>query len=362
MSQPQKKFAKLRQWNRRRNYYFKALRMRLAKLFLDYRTCQPLTLDAVKKVLLLRDDGKIGDMVVSTSLLREFNVRGYIIDVLATPENFPIIENNPYIRKIFINNSKGINKQLSQEKYGVVIDMGDKISPKSLYFLRAIKANNVIGFNKNEYKIYNKSIPFQGYNEHISKRYSLLMTELGFKNYSIDYELHICDHINEKVSEYLKSLPGKYNLVINPFTASKERDLEEGQLQNLVNELHKKLPDINIILIGLPERIANMNIEKTFVNPYMSIQGAMSLIYQCDLVISPDTSVVHIAAIWKKPLVALYGNDTHGMFNNNDVWGPGYSNAIQITTIDKYHSVSTIPITEILKAVDILFIRRGQYV
>ncbi len=358
MSQPQKKFAKLRQWNRRRNYYFKALRMRLAKLCLDYRSCRPLTLDTVKKVLLLRDDGKIGDMVVSTSLLREFSVRGYIIDVLATPENFPIVENNPYIRKVFINNTKDISKQLSQENYDAVIDMGDKISPKSLYLLRTIKANNVIGFNKKEYKIYNKSIPFQGYNEHISKRYSLLMTELGFKNYSVDYELHICDHVHEKVSEYLKSLPGKYNFVINPFTASKERDLEEGNLQKLVNELHKKFADVNIILIGLPERMANINIEKAFVNPHMSIQGAMSLIYQCDIIISPDTSVVHIAAVWKKPLVALYGNDTHGMFNNNDVWGPGYNNAIQITSIDKYHSVSTIPILEILKAVDVLFIRR----
>ncbi|WP_425338135.1 glycosyltransferase family 9 protein, partial [Buttiauxella noackiae] len=136
MSQPHKKFAKLRQWNRRRNYYLKSLRMRFAKLLWDYRSRAPFELNDIKKVLLLRDDGKIGDMVVSTSLFREFHSRGYIVDVLATPENVIIIENNPFIRKILTTNSNNLVDYLFKEQYDAVIDMGDKISPASLHFLR----------------------------------------------------------------------------------------------------------------------------------------------------------------------------------------------------------------------------------
>lgn len=52
----------------------------------------------------------------------------------------------------------------------------------------------------------------------------------------------------------------------------------------------------------------------------------MELIRKVDLVISPDTSIVHISATWKKPLVSVYKNIT----DNNDLWAPGYKEASQI--------------------------------
>jgi ADP-heptose:LPS heptosyltransferase len=52
----------------------------------------------------------------------------------------------------------------------------------------------------------------------------------------------------------------------------------------------------------------------------------MALIHEADMVISPDTSIVHISAAWKKPLVCVYKNIT----DNNDLWAPGYKNASQI--------------------------------
>ncbi|WP_167350283.1 glycosyltransferase family 9 protein, partial [Buttiauxella noackiae] len=229
--------------------------------------------------------------------------------------------------------------------------------PASLHFLRKIKPKNIIGFNKENYNIYNKNIPFDGYHKHISARYSLLMENMKFKGYSIDYDLYIPDNINTQVLNYLEELPGKYNIIINPFTASDKRDLSDSQLQDLVNKLHKKYNQVNILVIGLPERIKNISLQGIFIHPNMSIYSAMSLIYHANLIISPDTSIVHIAAAWKKPLVALYGNDKHGMFNNNDVWGPGYPEAIQVTTQDKYHAISTISTIEILQAVDTVFFK-----
>lgn len=50
----------------------------------------------------------------------------------------------------------------------------------------------------------------------------------------------------------------------------------------------------------------------------------MALIAEADLVISPaDTSVVHMAAAWRKPLVAVYKD----VRMNNRLWAPGYDNA-----------------------------------
>ncbi len=51
-----------------------------------------------------------------------------------------------------------------------------------------------------------------------------------------------------------------------------------------------------------------------------------ALIAQAELIISPDTSVVHMAAAWNKPLIAVYKD----VLLNNRLWAPGYDNARQI--------------------------------
>jgi ADP-heptose:LPS heptosyltransferase len=55
------------------------------------------------------------------------------------------------------------------------------------------------------------------------------------------------------------------------------------------------------------------------VNPFKTLHHCMALIAEADLVISPDTSVVHMAAAWKKPLIAVYKD----VRMNNRLWAPG---------------------------------------
>ena len=62
------------------------------------------------------------------------------------------------------------------------------------------------------------------------------------------------------------------------------------------------------------------------INPFNTLHHAMALIAQAELIISPDTSVVHMAAAWNKPLIAVYKD----VLLNNRLWAPGYDNARQI--------------------------------
>ncbi|MDE9571802.1 glycosyltransferase family 9 protein, partial [Xenorhabdus bovienii] len=66
------------------------------------------------------------------------------------------------------------------------------------------------------------------------------------------------------------------------------------------------------------------------------------------LVISPDTSIVHVAAAYEKNIIALYGNDKHGNFVNNHVWGPRNKNAIQLVQKKENSRISEIPLDVIL--------------
>ncbi|MDC9596831.1 glycosyltransferase family 9 protein [Xenorhabdus anantnagensis] len=57
-----------------------------------------------------------------------------------------------------------------------------------------------------------------------------------------------------------------------------------------------------------------------------SLYHTIYMISQSDLIISPDTSIVHISAAYKKPLVAIYQD----IESNKTLWGPGYNEAVQI--------------------------------
>lgn len=62
------------------------------------------------------------------------------------------------------------------------------------------------------------------------------------------------------------------------------------------------------------------------INPFKTLHHAMALIASADLIITPDTSIVHISAAWEKPLISIYKD----IDDNNMLWAPGYSNASQI--------------------------------
>lgn len=355
-----KKFSTLREWNRRRNYFMKEMRMNLARLLLDHKRKRPFDLSTVKQVLFLRDDDKIGDMVVSTSLFREFHRAGYQVDVLAGKGNASVIEHNPWINRIHISprdpaGKIALAKTLAIEEYDLVVDMGDKMSPAHLRFLTTLNAKNAIGFNKSKYRVFNKSIDFFGYDKHITARYALLMEAMHLTAFSTDYDLHCSPEVQQSVAAFFERFDHRHpTFVINPFTADPRRDLSEQQLAELVRKIHLQYQNVNIILIGVPARIQQLRIEGTHINPFDTLSSAIEIVRRTDLVISPDTSIVHIASAWKKPLVALYGNDLHGHFVNSSVWGPGNTRAVQLFTKDKYHQISTIAVDDIIAAIGTL--------
>ncbi len=101
---PRKKFNKIRELNRRRNYFTKkvrnALRVGVAKALWDRRRRQPVDLSSAKTVLLMRNEGAVGDVVVDSALVKCLHQSGYIVDFLLTTSNSQVMRYNPRIRHI----------------------------------------------------------------------------------------------------------------------------------------------------------------------------------------------------------------------------------------------------------------------
>lgn len=351
MGNKNKKFVTLRYWNRKRNYLMKDvryyIRLLVAKLLWDKKERDHIKTSSIKTVLLLRNEGKIGDLVTDTILIKALSKAGYIVDVLVTESNSVVLKHNPYVRNTFTSTNidstlfmrnfhhnvpaKTIEK-IKRSKHDLVIDPSlFNIPIHRLSLFKKLDVKYVVGFNKPRWiKSYTESISFNYNDNHIKTTSKLVMDFLNIK--SIDnknYDLHYPDEINVDVKKYINQLNSsliKKKIVINTLAGNKDRCLSVHQLDKIIRSLKSIYNDVDIIFIDPEKCIDIENIENVYRNPFKSLYHTMSLIAHCDLVISPDTSIVHIAAAYRKKMVSIYQD----IKSNNTLWGPGYNGAIQI--------------------------------
>lgn len=342
------RFKKLREWNRRRNYYFKEVKLNIkiyiAKLIWDKRRKSNFDIKAIKTVLLLRNEGTIGDVVVSTPLVKSLYESGYTVDLLLTKSSSVAMKYNPYVRHVYeagdCNNevflkrfshtvAESTIKTLNENHYDLVVDLCLFDTPvHRMMLFRDINAKFVLGFNKwGCINHYSKSISFKNGKEHVTKAISLVAynMDLDFKNRQA-YDLHIPTEIASEVRNYLSVWEGKFKIVINAFTGSPERNLSQEQLTQTIKMINEKSDGIIVIILDHRRELDVSLPDNVVINPFNSLHHVMELIKNVDLVISPDTSIVHISAAWRKPLISIYKNIT----DNNDLWSPGYEEASQI--------------------------------
>ncbi|KFK95270.1 MULTISPECIES: glycosyltransferase family 9 protein [unclassified Serratia (in: enterobacteria)] len=370
------RFKKLRTLNRRKNYFMKKVRLGaklyLAKIIWDKYKKSTLDLKSIKTVLLLRNEGTIGDMIVFSPLVKSLHASGYVVDILLTKSSSVVMEHNPYVRKIYEADDastevylKSFNhtvpestiKKLAKNNYDLLIDPSLFDTPvHRMRLLREINPKSALAFNKRKYfNHYSNSLSFfERDKKHVTHAASLI-SDFMTNNSIIDntYDLHIPDAIFDEVKSLLNTFEGKKKVIINVFTGSKERNFSQEQLSEIIDNLNQAHDDIKIILLDHRNEIKISLPENVMTNPFKTLHHVMALIHESDLVISPDTSIVHISAAFKKPLISVYKN----VVDNNDLWAPGYDNASQIIVNNRAIShVAQVPelISQELKRRNIL--------
>ncbi|WP_421506356.1 glycosyltransferase family 9 protein [Erwinia rhapontici] len=341
-------FKKLRELNRRKNYFMKRVRLDakllVAKIIWDKYKKSTLNVDSIKTILLIRNEGTIGDTVVYSSLIKNLHTAGYKVDILLTKSSSIVVKHSPFIRNIYEAEDastevylKSFNhtvseitmEELRNNQYDLVIDPSLFDTPvHRMRLLREINPKSVLAFNKKKrFNHYSKSLDFfERDKEHVTQAASLISEFLIKKPITNDaYSLHIPDAFFDDVRSFLSPFNDK-KIIINVFTGSKERNFSQEQLAEIIAKLNETYDNLNIILLDHRKEIDIPLPENVVINPFNTLHHVMALIHECDLIISPDTAIVHISAAWKKNLIAVYKN----VVDNNDLWAPGYDNASQI--------------------------------
>ncbi|BCQ33482.1 LOS biosynthesis enzyme LBGB [Erwinia rhapontici] len=318
-------FKKLRELNRRKNYFMKKVRLDakllVAKIIWDKYKKNTLNVDSIKTILLIRNEGTIGDTVVYSPLIKNLHTAGYKVDILLTKSSSIVVKYNPFIRNIYEADDastevylKSFNhtvseitiEKLKNNQYDLVIDPSLFDTPvHRMRLLREINPKSVLAFNKKKrFNHYSKSLNFfERDKEHVTQAASLISEFLIKKPITHDaYSLHFPDAFFDDVRSFLSAFNNK-KVIINVFTGSKERNFSQEQLAEIIAGLNEKYDNLNIILLDHRKEIDIPLPDNVVINPFNTLHHVMALIHECDLIISPDTAIVHISAAWKKILL-----------------------------------------------------------
>lgn len=295
--------------------------------------------------LFFSHDGKLGDAVIHTALVsgiksQDPNSR---IDCTASKGTLTFWRGDSRINDVYEIDSPSwleaikIGWQLRKNRYDYVISWNKPKSEKIRVILRLINPRKLI-------------ISTIDPNKHALWREQDALNKIF--------------HRDVRTKLYLPALQARNKLnphiLLNLFggVLESKRSIDKISAIKLINELRKVIPTFKIILccedhtedaareISLSLTVKNRPVEVlNLTTP--GIYGLIELCRQSSVIISPDTSIVHIASALNKPIIAIYQKGD----SKSIIWGPT-SDCSKIILSTEVDSIDGFSIPEVIEAIE----------
>ena len=317
--------------------FFRLFRSWLKRGQADFR---PLDGTKLKKVLFLRPE-KIGDMVISFPVFDGLHERypHIRISILGSPRNLAIIKNDPRFDRIFLYTKKVFKDirtimAMRREKYDCVVDMICDDSVTALFLSQMCAPGKPrIGVGKVKYRdYYDFNYDHRmGNTGHIIENTLKLLEAFGIDSDRVSgYAAPYIDAAaDRKAGDFIDSIAnGDSSAVMvgyNLSAGSPTRVWAREKSVELVRRLIDSDPSFRVILFTTPaERDRGQRILERFptnvhlVPDDLNLMEAAAVLKRFDILISPDTSMVHIARAFRVDVVGLYSR----FMKNFLLWKP----------------------------------------
>jgi len=284
-----------------------------------------------KKVLFLRYD-RLGDMIITTPVFRELKLAypNIEISVLASSANKDILNNNPYVDKVYTNHKNDFFKDyktlklLQKENFDVAVEFDHSVIPHAIFRLKIINAKKVISVHKDgRYNISGSELELYDYftpnnlNRHFRDIWLETLHPFGINSEANNYDLFVNQEQEKLAKEFLSQYNSKKLIGINLEGAVKGKKIEEKELKEICEGIYKKNQNIVIVILHTPNKIDEVNatinhMDLDYVVPSYSTKSILhlaALVKELDVIITPDTSIVHIASAYDKPVISIHENN-----------------------------------------------------
>lgn len=323
------------------------------------------------RILIIRPD-KLGDMLITLptiKAIREAYPHAHI-DVLAGKVNLPLQDqlllhvNDCLLYDKSLKSIVGLYRLLPKRRYDIAIDPLDNPSTTSGYLLSMSKATNKLGILKSNANVYTHCvIPRDRSTVHIVERTAQVLLGLGINpqltSLTIPYTIE--ESIQHKTMQAFVQVGinlSKPLIMINIAGGLDYRVLSPLTAIPWIKEIKQILDqyDIQLMLCGEKKHHASMHVianeTQIYLAPFVtSYHEFAGLLAGASMLISPDTSVLHLISSFSIPCLAFFVEDNSGTM----LWTPYQSPHEYILT--KGPTVNEISSDEIIAGFNSLFSR-----
>jgi len=313
----------------------------------------PLDGSKIKRVLFLRPE-RIGDMVISFPVFDGLHdaFPHIKIGIVGSPRNYEIIRNDPRFDKIFLYRKNILADlrelhRIRREDYDCVVDMICDDSVTALFLAQlCAPAKPRIGVGKTRFRAYydfNCSYRCDNTGHVIQNTLKLLEAfDIDSSRVSGYAPPYIPAESWRYVDDYLSGLNREaqgFMLGYNLSAGSPTRLWPPERTVELLGRIHRSYPNCRTILMTAPNerqkaRTIKMmaDLARVHMAPApLSLTDASALIARLDMLVSPDTSLVHIARSLRVPVLGLYTR----FMKNFLLWKPyGQESGIVVSNHD----------------------------
>lgn len=293
-------------------------------------------MDIPKKILIINLGG-IGDILLSTPALKALR-RHYVdsrISMLVVPRSYELVKDLTFVDEVFIMPSRFSLKSfcleifsdlkllviLRKKHFDLAINMRTLVSKKSAikikFLLDIINPKIKAGRNTDGYgRFLDIGIPETSLGQKYESEYDIdTVRALGAEVIDKTIDFEISQESIKKVEALLNEAGIRENdtlIGIHPGGTPSHRWPIENYAK-VINEIYEKTSAKFVITggkedFGLAKKlILGKNARVLDLTGQLAIQELGALIKKCRLFISNDTGPMHIAAILKTPLVAIFG-------------------------------------------------------
>lgn len=261
------------------------------------------------RILIIRL-GAFGDVLVTTPVLRYLASQGHEIVYIANERGVQVLKNNPHVKLLIEQKtdsipvdklSKHISYMQNKHKCEKVIDFSESIEvalslhPRSPEY-KLPKDERFRRFNRNFYEY-----AFEHAKEYIPmdmEMHEFYQPELFFDKSELD-----------EARKYLK--PNHFNILLGMSGSGTNKVYPWNE--DLCNKIINNIPKAHIITVGdercrliepeIPSHITNLSGK-------IPMRMSMALTSLVDLVISPDTGLLHASGCYSTPKIGLLGHTT----------------------------------------------------
>ncbi len=260
------------------------------------------------KILVIRFSS-IGDIVLTTPVIRCLSnqLNNAEIHFLVKPAFVPVIEQNPYLTKIWTW-EEGVLSKLKDENFDFIVDLHNNLRSFSVKLALQRSSASLYKLNIAKYLL----VRF-GINRlpkiHVVDRYFAVVERLGVVNDGAGIDFYPSRGDYATIERLPVTFMQKYTAIVCGALQG-TKSIPEEKLREFCNGIRGNL----LFIGGSKERELGERLQAYFGDRSVNMCGKTTigesavLLKNASAVLSPDTGMMHIAAAFNKPIAVIWGN------------------------------------------------------